>query len=78
MFLVDVSPVSHQCFYQCFTSVSPVCSHEYEDWKTVENAEIEFSDINKEKLSELIFGPLGGQFISSFLQVLSYCSGISF
>lgn len=59
--------------------ITSVFSHENEDWKTVAAAEIEFSDyLNKEKLSELIFGPLWGQFVSSFLQLLSYCSGISF
>ena len=59
--------------------ITSVFSHENEDWKTVAAAEIEFSDyLNKEKLSELIFGPLWGQLVSSFLQLLSYCSGISF
>ena len=59
--------------------ITSVFSHENQEWKTVAAAEFEISDyINKEKLSELIFGPIWGQFISSFLQILSYCSGVSF
>ena len=50
--------------------ITSAFSHENQEWKSVAAAEFEISDyINKEKLTELIFGPLWGQFISSFLQI---------
>lgn len=59
--------------------ITSAFSHENQEWKSVAAAEFEISDyINKEKLTKLIFGPLWGQFISSFLQILSFCSGIHF
>ena len=53
--------------------ITSAFSHENQEWKSVAAAEFEISDyINKEKLTELIFGPLWGQFISSFFANIKF------